>query len=186
MPRRKWAILADDDTEPVMVPRSERPFASISPLRIWRLRKHLVLALRRMRGRTWFASPARPEPAGIAARVVLTACTLCQGWCCKGGGDHGYLDEPTLARVRADRPELSAHAVVRLYLARVPETGYAGSCLFHGPRGCTLDRTMRSDVCNSYFCAGLDAYLKSGDLEAPVQIIAGEGDRMRTSPVLAP
>src|SRR3954470_12384903 len=145
MPRHNWISLADDDTQPVIVPRNERVLDASFPQRAWRLRKHLVLTLRRMCGRAWFVAPVRPAPAGLAARVTLTACTLCRGWCCKGGGDHGYLDEPTLARVRADRPGLSAWAIVRLYLMHVPETGYAGSCLFHGARGCTLERALRSD-----------------------------------------
>jgi hypothetical protein len=39
--------------------------------------------------------------------------------------------------------------------------------------------------CNSYFCGGLDAYMKTG-AAAPTRVIAGEGDEMRTSPVLTP
>ena len=186
MPRHARNAVADDDSRPVIVPRNEKALAPVSPERARRLRKHLVTTLRRMRGRAWFASPLRPEPQGFAARVAHTACFLCRGWCCKGGGDHAYLDEPTLSRVRSARPDLNARSVVRHYLERVPEAGYEGSCLFHGPRGCTLERSVRSDVCNSYFCAGLDAYMRSGDAKEPVVVIAGEGVRMRTSPVLMP
>jgi hypothetical protein len=45
---------------------------------------------------------------------------------------------------------------------------------------------MRADVCNSYFCGGLGAYVKSCDRATPAMVIAGEGDKMRTSSVLMP
>jgi hypothetical protein len=90
-----------------------------------------------------------------------------------------------MARVRRDRPELDAQALLRIYVERVPAVAYQDSCLFHGKLGCTLDRSLRADVCNSYFCGGLSAYLKT-DAPAPTMVIAGEGEEMRTSPVLTP
>jgi hypothetical protein len=76
--------------------------------------------------------------------------------------------------------------VLLLYVESVPTVGYEGSCVFHGKQGCTLARSLRSDVCNSYFCAGLDAYVTGSDAVTPVVVIAGEGDKMCTSPVLMP
>jgi hypothetical protein len=38
--------------------------------------------------------------------------------------------------------------------------------------------------CNSYFCRGLEDYIQSNDPTEPVLIIAGEGEGIRTSPVL--
>lgn len=64
--------------------------------------------------------------------------------------------------------------------------GYEGSCIFHGSQGCTLDRAMRSDVCNAYFCGGLEAYLSAGAAAGPTVVIAGEGRTIRTSRVLLP
>jgi hypothetical protein len=75
--------------------------------------------------------------------------------------------------------------VLRLYVERVPEVGYENSCIFHGKQGCTLDRSLRSDVCNSYFCGGLQGYLTGDELVTPTMIIAGVGDQMRTSPILS-
>lgn len=177
----------DDDTQPIMVPRSERTLAPTPAERARRLRKHLVQALRALRVMK-APAPVPPEPAlgGFVARVTQTACAMCQGWCCKGGGDHAYLDEQTLARVRAEQPDLDARAVLTLYIGRLPPAGYQGSCVFHGEQGCTLPRTLRSDVCNAYFCAGLDAFIGGGDLTTPAVVLAGEGRRMRTSPVLKP
>ena len=76
--------------------------------------------------------------------------------------------------------------MLRLYIDRVPEVGYEGSCIFHGKQGCTLDRSLRSDVCNGYFCGGLQVYVTGGDIVTPTMIIAGVGDKMRTSPILMP
>ena len=67
-------------------------------------------------------------------------------------------------------------AVLRLYVERVPEVGYQNSCIFHGKQGCTLDRSLLSDVCNSYFCGGLQVYLTGDDFVTPTMIIAGAGD----------
>lgn len=148
----------------VAVPLNTRQLVPMEPERVWRLRKHLVQslrALRTMRRPVESASPLRPEPEGFAGTVVRAACSLCRGFCCKGGGEHGYLDERVMARVRHAAPDLEARAVVRLYVERVPKLGYAGSCVFHGEAGCTLDRSLRSDVCNSYFCNGLSAFMKS-------------------------
>src|ERR1700722_13055372 len=93
-----------------------------------------------------FASPARQEPAGFAALVAESACSLCKGWCCRNGDDDAFLDDPTLARVRLAKPDATEAALLRLYLGRVPDAAYQDSCIFHGKYGCTLDRSMRADV----------------------------------------
>lgn len=189
MRRHNMDALADDASLPVIVPRSNKVLVPTSPERARRLRRHLIAALRALRTmkRSEHADPPPPpEPAGFVARVAQAACTLCKGWCCKGGGDHAYLDEQTMARVRRDRPEQEARAILKLYIENVPRDGYAGSCLFHGAQGCTLTRSLRSDVCNSYFCAGLASYLSGDDTASPVVVIAGEGAAMRTSSILVP
>jgi hypothetical protein len=171
------------------VPRNDKAAVPISPERVRRLRKHLVVALRALRtmkNPEHSVSPLRPEPEGFAARVARTACSLCKGWCCRNGEDHAFLDEGTMARVRCARWELDVRAVLRLYVERVPKVGYEDSCIFHGKQGCTLDRSLRSDVCNSYFCGGLQVYMADGEAARPTMIIAGVGDKMRTSPILMP
>jgi hypothetical protein len=179
----------DDASDPVMVPRNEKALTATSPERARRLRAHLIAisrVARAMMDQQDTGQTLGPAQDGFASRVASTACGLCKGSCCRGGGDHAYLDAGTIARVRRARPDLNSVAVSRLYLERVPAVGYDGSCLFHAKQGCTLDRSLRSDVCNNYFCEGLAAYLASGDPTAPVMVIAGERDRMRTSPILIP
>ena len=189
MGRQKFKVIADDGSLPVIVPRNDKAAMPISSERVGRLRKHLVVALRAlqmMRNPPCSAPPLRPEPEGFAARVAHTACSLCKGWCCRNGKDHAFLDEETMARVGRARLALDVRAVLRLYVERVPEVGYEDSCIFHGKKGCTLDRSLRSDVCNSYFCEGLQVYMTGGDTVTPTMIIAGVGNKMRTSPVLMP
>jgi hypothetical protein len=187
--RPNFKAVADDDSLPVMVPRNDKAAVPISPERVRRLRKHLVVtlrALRMMKDPEYSVSPLRPEPEGFAARVARTACSLCKGWCCRNGEDYAFLDEGTMARVRRASLTLDVPAVLQLYIERVPEVGYEDSCIFHGKQGCTLDRSLRSDVCNSYFCGGLQVYMTGGDTMTPTMIIAGVGDKMRTSPILMP
>jgi hypothetical protein len=155
----------------------------MSANRVQRLRHHLASLLARLPVFDMEAPP-RPEPQGFAARVARTACSLCRGWCCRNGADDAFLDEVTVARASATLPD--AEAVIQHYLARVPLAAYEGSCIFHAEQGCTLDRSMRSDVCNAYFCGGLHAYVKGDDTVSPVIVIAGERDKLRRSSVLMP
>ena len=104
MRRQNFRAAADDDSLPVMVPRNDKAAVPISHERVRRLRKHLVVALRALRtmkNPKHSVAPLRPEPEGFAARVARTACSLCKGWCCRNGEDHAFLDEETMARVRA-------------------------------------------------------------------------------------
>jgi hypothetical protein len=162
-------------------------------------------ACRERSGRFWLATgrpPKRPLPgfgqgqSSLAARVrayplrfALLCHLLLDGPSVRdlaARGDDAFLDDRTLARVRLAQPALTEGALRQLYLDRVPSDSFRGSCIFHGSRGCTLDKSMRADVCNSYFCGGLGAYVKSCDRATPAMVIAGEGDKMRTSSVLMP
>ena len=189
MRRHNFKAAADDDSLPVIVPRNDEAAVPISLERVRRLRRRLVVALRAlgtMNNPERSVAPLRPEPEGFAGRVARTACSLCKGWCCRNGEDTAFLDETTMARVRCARSALDVRAVLRIYVERVPEVGFEDSCIFHGKQGCTLDRSLRSDVCNSYFCSGLQVYMIDGDAVTPTMIIAGVGDQMRTSPILMP
>ena len=114
-----------------MVPRSDKALVPMSAARVRRLRKHLVEMLREAKVLKKAPSPYPPEPTGFAARVARAACALCRGWCCRNGGDD-LLDDQTMARVRRDRPQLDAQALLQIYVARVPGLAYRDSCIFHG------------------------------------------------------
>lgn len=179
----------NEDCLPVIVPRNESELVPVPADRVERLQKHLEEALLELHGAnhaTRAASPVSPEPSGFPAVVARTACALCKGFCCKNGADDAFLDYRVIARLRMEDPARTDEAIVKLYLDRVPGFAYRASCIFHGKGGCTLDRSMRSDVCNTYFCGGLTSYMRGKDVEEPTIVMAGEAGRMHTSPVLKP
>ena len=180
---------AVDGYRTVTVPLNGKRLAAVPRERVRRIREHLVRSLRDLRTMKrpdQNASPLRPEPAGFGGVVARAGCTLCAGFCCKGGGDHAYLDDRDMARVRQARPELEARGVIRLYVERVPAESYEGSCVFHGPQGCTLERSLRSDVCNSYFCNALRDFVATAKSANSVVVTASDGKAMRKSEVLLP
>jgi hypothetical protein len=186
--KRRTFNVADVESQPVMVPRNDKPLLAIVPERVHRLREHLMRQLGDLRTAAHQVenAPQKPEPTGFAATVARSACSLCKGWCCRNGEDDAFLDGRTLARVWLSRSEMTEQALLQLYLDRVPQVAHRDSCIFHGKQGCTLDRSMRTDVCNTYYCGGLDAFMKSSADPGPTVVIAGEGAGMRTSPVLSP
>lgn len=94
----------------------------------------------------------------VAARHAA-CCAVCAGACCLAGGTRAHLDAATLQRVRRSRrlAHLPADdaALEALYVAHLPATHVSGSCVCHGPMGCTLPRSLRSDLCNRYQCGAL-------------------------------
>jgi hypothetical protein len=179
---------SDHDSLPVIVPRSDKRLAPVSPERILRLRTHLIDVILGLRGSAPVptATDIASQPNGFTGVVVRAACGLCKGACCSHGDDHGYIDDRALTGVRLENPQLSVEAILKLYLERIPTTAYRDSCIFHGKCGCTLDRSMRSDVCNTYFCNGLMDYITSNAAPEPTVVIAGDTEKMRVSPVLKP
>ncbi len=98
-------------------------------------------------------------PAAFVTAILQAGCGACQGHCCLGGGDHAWLDEPTMARVLQDHPRSTIRRLIQAYIQHVAPLGYAGSCLFHGPTGCTLATALRANLCANYYCDELTAVL---------------------------
>jgi hypothetical protein len=175
------------DVEAVTVPLLDLPLEPPSPSRVREFKKHLVQSLRDLRVAR---RPERliqkqtPEPTGFAADVSRAGCATCEGYCCTGGGDHAYIDERTMARVRRDNPDLDARGIIGLYLARLAPRSYRDSCLFHGTAGCTLGRALRAELCNAYYCRGLKTFLDQRPLAQRVQIVAAHSGKERRSTVI--
>ncbi|MDR3538369.1 MAG: hypothetical protein P4L71_17875 [Acetobacteraceae bacterium] len=160
------------------VPFQRTPLMPPAAKRVRALKRHLVAAMRDLREAKRpdrLVQPRTSALEGFAAEVVRAGCALCQGACCRGGGTHAYLDERTMARVRAERPEADARAILRLYTEAVAPLGFVDSCLFHGPAGCTLPQPLRSELCNRYYCNGLHDFLKEKDEPETVCIVARRG-----------
>ncbi len=166
---------ATDTAVEITVPYQDRPLEPPSAGRVRRLRRHLVDSLRDLRAAKrpdrLIQPPEPPHPRDVAA-VLQAGCAACRGHCCLGGGEHAYLDERTMARVRRDRPDLDAAAVISAYVRQVAPLSFQNSCLFHGPDGCTLEPALRSHLCSSYHCNGLTAFLRRGAASGPVVIRA--------------
>lgn len=91
-----------------------------------------------------------PHPAAIDA-----ACCLCHGKCCLNGGpNNAFLETGDIDRFRLRNPGSTEAEALQTYAALIPEHHVLGSCVFHGQTGCTLPRSMRSDLCNTFLCSG--------------------------------
>lgn len=117
--------------------------------------------------------PAKEAPSGPADALARAVCTSCRGLCCRHGQEHAFLRPATLRRYLKAHPEETPAQALQSYLGRIPAESTQGSCLYHGRQGCTLPRSMRSDVCNRYLC---------DDLERLQKAVAGRED---ATPVLA-
>jgi hypothetical protein len=172
----------------VTVPLLKETLEPPPPTRVRALKRHLVQSLRDLHAAKRpdrLVQPRTPEPAGFTAAVLRAGCATCQGHCCKGGGDHAYIDARTMARVRRDNSELDARAIIGRFLARLAPLSYRGSCLFHGAEGCTLGRALRAELCNAYYCSGLQEFLQRQEVPERVQIVATRNGIERRSAVLS-
>lgn len=101
-------------------------------------------------------------PAAPAAQAVTPhhaeshLCAWCGGRCCRHGADmQAYLEAAHLRRWQLQHPGSSLADAAAVYSRRLPSEPVPGSCVYHGAQGCTLDRSMRSDICNHFACDGL-------------------------------
>jgi hypothetical protein len=98
----------------------------------------------------------QPEPLSPdQTRVVVAVCSACRGHCCTNGREHAFLRVRTVRDFAAAHPELTDEAIVQAYLAHLPAQALHPGCVYQGVHGCTLPREMRSAICNSYLCTGL-------------------------------
>ena len=100
---------------------------------------------------TPITSPALLREAAILGR----SCATCRGECCTAGGDHAFLREDSLRRMRAQHPDRTAAHHLQAYADLLPARHYRGSCVYHTTDGCALPRDMRANICNRYVCGGL-------------------------------
>jgi hypothetical protein len=184
-----WQAAAMPSTRPVnvTVPYQDSQLEPVSRERVRELRRHLVSELRDLRVAKHPEKLIQKEAVvldGFTAEVAGTGCKQCQGFCCQRGGEHAYIDDRTLAKVRRDRPELDARGIIRLYAESVATLGYKESCVFHGAAGCTLDRSLRAELCNSYYCTGLLDFLNKKEKPHAVVVVAARNGKGQKSDVL--
>ncbi len=101
------------------------------------------------------------DSAELSVGATLgVGCGVCRGECCTAGGTHAFLKAASLVRVRAhlattEASSPSPEEIEARYVAALPARHYRGSCIFHATGGCTLPRSLRSNLCNRYLCGGL-------------------------------
>ncbi|MEO0990611.1 MAG: hypothetical protein AAFX00_06650 [Pseudomonadota bacterium] len=72
-----------------------------------------------------------------------------------------FLTADVIARARAAFSGDTAEELLGRYVSALPKRSVRGSCVYHGAKGCGLVRELRSDVCNRYACADLEALPKA-------------------------
>lgn len=155
----------------LLLPSGPRRLGKLSQRR----RRQHEVHLRRIIGEA--AAPADPAPVDnvwptpTGRPLAGHLCTMCRGGCCTGGGDAAYLGAATLRRFMATQSALSPEALLAAYLDRLPARSEVGSCVYHGTRGCSLPREMRSDICNNYACKALEAVLVDQHGAQPVRAV---------------
>ncbi len=132
------------------------------------------------------APPSKPEPPLAPGLTTLAgaACACCRGHCCSRGGEHAYVDADTIRRLRRTEPDLGRAAILGRYRAALGPESYEGSCVFHGPSGCRLDRALRSDLCNTFYCTDLKRFLRVQPATPPrTLLLAHDGQQARRASV---
>ena len=166
-----------------MLPRQIQPMTGPDPTE----RAAFTVYLREIVDRSFEDDP---EPQRIVGRIkndepepvyAQAACATCKGDCCNLGGEHrAFLDAGVISEFRAVHPDWDADKIFDAYADRLAQVTPAGSCQFHGPLGCTLERDQRAQLCNTHHCRALKYLLCLNGLvgEVPVALIAldEEGD----------
>ena len=142
------------ETEP-LPPRSRRAF--LERLQATVQRVYTVGAINEDALATAEESAAASNAAapGDDAAILGRSCATCRGECCTAGGDHAFLRDDSITRVRATHVALDEDGVLALYAAHLPSRHYRGSCVYHTTDGCALPRALRSNLCNRYVCGGV-------------------------------
>jgi hypothetical protein len=98
------------------------------------------------------------------------ACACCQGSCCRGGAyTHAYLGVETLQRYRANHPDQSPRQILAAYMRHIADETCEGSCVYQRADGCSLPRDMRANICNEFYCGGLQEFRANTPATGPVR-----------------
>jgi hypothetical protein len=125
----------------------------------------------------------RPAKAQSNPNPAFSAlCSGCQGECCRMGvGRNAFIEEHVVGRLLKLNPEEEPESLIKRYIQHVPSDHVSGSCFYHGPKGCSLPREMRSDICNRYACGSARNLLRKIEEAGTdnVLCIAGHGRNIK-------
>jgi len=164
------AVLPQAEADALVVPGYSGKLMRVPGARKRALRAHLRTIVAEAMNRGTKPPPDKPRLPEDVDRVVQDACAICRGHCCRNGGDDAYLDDATIGRVMSGQPAIAPARLLQVYVARVPSETYAGSCIFHGARGCCLDRALRSKLCNDFYCNDLVLFIRAHPAQVPTNL----------------
>jgi hypothetical protein len=113
-------------------------------------------------------APLDPPPSAEQDQLLGLSCAVCRGHCCRQGVEHAFQDVSSMRRIRKFLGEPTPAGLLAQYSARLPTESYTDSCVFHTEQGCNLPREMRSDMCNTWICAGQHRWLAELPPEGPL------------------
>jgi hypothetical protein len=170
---------------PVPVPSNPYHTVPLPPSRREALREHLTekatLALARRAAADPAELPPLPEPSSSAwaslpppspamQRVLAQACAACRGSCCATGRNHAYIGVDTMLAYCEQHPDASLDEIVDAYLAHVASDTMSTGCVYQVEQACTLPRTMRSVICNGYYCESLVELQRVHQHDSPLRV----------------
>jgi hypothetical protein len=156
----------------VTIPIPSNPYHTtpLPPSRRDALRAHLVdkasTAMERLRAgdvepppfvkeRATSAWAMLPAPSAPMQQVLSAACAACRGSCCSVGANHAFIDVDTMQSYIEQHPEDSLEQIIDAYMAPIAAETMSIGCIYQVEQACTLPRSMRSALCNGYYCESL-------------------------------
>lgn len=88
-------------------------------------------------------------------QVLSAACATCRGSCCSVGANHAFIDVDTMQSYIEQHPEDSLEQIIDAYMAPIAAETMSIGCIYQVEQACTLPRSMRSALCNGYYCETL-------------------------------
>lgn len=152
-----------DSPSVFVVPANGRPLAPPAQQSMQAMRRHLERLARQAASREPDGDKdprhERPVPSSFSAEelsLLGAGCATCRGRCCLWGAENmAYIDAATMDAYLCEHPEKTVEQVVEDYLSHMPDLTAEHSCVFHGEKGCTLPKGMRSSTCTQWHCDSL-------------------------------
>lgn len=115
-------------------------------------------------------SPTLPEPPSRdLGAMMVNACIVCRGSCCRSGGEHAYITPDTIVRYLDTHSGASEGDIVQQYMAHLVSRTMDSGCVYQHETGCVLPRDMRSDTCNRYYCESLSVFRENQTDDSPMR-----------------
>jgi len=131
--------------------------------------------------------PSKREDTEQPSNRLSAACTVCRGQCCFTGlANRAFLDADGLRAPLFDRPDMRAQEIADFYLDLLPQEHVAESCLYHASTGCALPRWARAELCGTYLCGTVHAFLEGSEnlCRDHVHLVVASTDEGATEAVL--